>query len=338
MNIFFLIQQKWNKPELTENELALESKKQKLEQKMEELRSRIQSIELLASNSKYTDVNILGSHLQQNYLEVLQEFEVIDIQNGQSEDAADLKSSQFKIKSCFPIDAQSDGKEILSTQKQLDQSIRLAKQAMIELNNLWSRKKSWMQTKLDVVKSRFKTFTIIVTIVILLILFGYVFKKVNYPELHADKVEMHYKIRSNNGDKLIPLQAVDLDLNQKGQWVDYKFHLPYALQFDLTDLIFTPLNQSKMRIALATLQYKGINGQTLFSRDFITGPNFLIHDAEHMPNLRSLVRDKKQPGSFIELLTTCNDPIVHFKPPAISGVKLIVLRMRVTEKYNRFID
>lgn len=329
------IQSLWKTPEITKEEEVKEKTKSDLKETLKQLESRLESVEILITNSQLEDAKILLHHLS---------YDFINFQKKRNNETpvllgADVSSfvipeSPIKIKpfqflTRLPQLASLNEEE---TNSYFDECL----DTYDFLSHIVGKEiKTIYKTRLDDYRSlrRIRIFSIsLILFATIASIFYYQYK---YPEFKEQNIELYSFLdkehpQTTEDSKLsLPLKKEEI-----GNWVEYRFPIPASMN-QFGGLRIDPLQQRGIRFALDDLKILDDQGKILYSKKFLVSRSLLPEDYQDFLSILDIkTAGKQEPGEIVEMITTGKNPQIHLVFPMIQNAKTIHLKMKYIEAHK----
>jgi len=326
----------FKKPSLEASEEILESRKKAFQKSLQECYSRLESIELLYSNSKFQDSKILIQVLHNEITSViLHLYEKNKAQYGAQEAYALIKEPSI---SAICLKEHELINELLKTDnfgaEEVEGSLSAFQKIFDNFEKYFRKEKSSsLHTIMDDYKKHLLVQVTLAGIFLALIIFPIINNFAKYPPVKNDTALIFYT--TSKIEPFNPLNSVSLELNKEG-WQEYRFKLNPPK--DIFKLRLDPLNQSKIKIQLKAIRLLDNSGKVLKERDFLIGSDSRLKDFQEIESFQQLKPGKIVPGKYIEMVSDGNDPQISFNFGALQSVTEIQATYRVAQGNKNFID
>ncbi len=330
----------FKKPTLTAEDSKKEEQKSKLNSLFESAYSRMESIEILDSNGKWEDSSIIMRLLALDLVNL----SLIHFGKPNTQMGKDWKSEIVQLKNEKLTNLYSKRENILALSSD---EVAKDESKMEELENDFSYllsdlekhykllKKSELKTPLSEQIHRWRIQGTVVAAVILFALGTIVYRRVKYPDLAKTDVKIYYMTKLEPGPKDEFSSAIKIQVEKKGLWNEYEFVLPKSA--DITEMRVDPVEQSRIRVELESMNFYNAKGKLLYTHDFLYGQDLLPKDALKYGVISELkMSGKAAPGAKIGMESLGADPFFHLRLDEIKGVSKITLKMRHLEAYKKF--
>ncbi|MCC5816345.1 MAG: hypothetical protein JJT78_16460 [Leptospira sp.] len=336
---YFTIQ--FKKPVLGDDEKTREEKKKTLNEKLEKAYSRLESIEILNSNSKTDDMFILTTHLIQDLYNLSAEYYGLELVNT----ASGLKDKIDNLPDDGLRNLYKDQERLITvssiekpTEEEAEVLEEQASKLLLGLEKFFKKtKKTELHTTMDDFKKRLAVQGTILISILTLSIGSVIYNKVKYPIFEDDQAQIYFMTPEfpNPTDANSVKQPVLA--SQKGEWLDYRFPIP-ADNSELIGIRIDPVNQRKVRFGLQYVQYLDVNGKVIFERDFKLTENLIPSNVDQIGIMNDLKAGVAKPGGFAEMESVGSDPFFYLNLPKTKNVAFVQLRMRFLEGYKKFKD
>ncbi|MCC6275462.1 MAG: hypothetical protein IT569_06375 [Leptospiraceae bacterium] len=326
----------FKKPSLESSEEILESRKKAFQKSLQECYSRLESIELLYSNSKFQDSKILIQVLHNEITSViLHLYEKNKAQYGAQEAYALIKEPSI---SAICLKEHELINELLKTDnfgaEEVEGSLSAFQKIFDNFEKYFRKEKSSsFHTSLDDYKKRLLVQIAFATILLALTIFPAINNRVKYPPIKNDTALLSYT--TTETENFTPQNSISLELNKEG-WQDYKFKINPAK--NLFKLRLDPISQSKIKIQLKEIRLLDNSGKVLKERDFLIGSDLRLKDMKEIENIQQMKPGKVVFGKYIEMISDGDDPQISFNFGPLQSVAEIQVTYRVAQGNKKFTD
>lgn len=330
----------FKKPDLEEAELSRERKKKILSENLEQAYSRLESIEILNSNSKTDDMFHITSILAVDLYNISAEFYGLEkvsnaiglkdkVDNFPDDSLRNLYKEHERLLSISNIEKPTEEEaEVLEEQ---------VSKLLTGLEKYYKKgKKDELHTPLDDFKKRWTVQGSVLVAVLVLTIGSVIQNKLKYPTMTDDKAQLYFLTKEKPNPTDENSVKLDVSASNAGKWQDLKFDLP--TQLELVGVRFDPINQRKVRINMERIQYLDEKGAVLFERDFQLGENLIPKDIEQIGMLNDIKAGRAVAGGFAEMVSTGSDPFFHLELPPTQNVSSVKIRVRMLEEFKKFED
>lgn len=330
----------FKKPALSAEDQLKEEKRSKLKTLLDAAFSRLESVEILNANSKFEDSVLIMRLLALNLVNLSLFYYgkpltqagkdwKVDISSIGNEPLINLYSKYEAIFSMSSGDLEKDESKIDALEGNLsDLLAELESHYRILI-------KTELKTLLSEQKFRWKVQGAILLIIVSLAIAPTGLRNLNYPEFPKSKVQVFYLSKSYPSPKEEYSVIQDVQIDKKGDWVDYEFVLPKAT--DLTEVRIDPVQHPRIRFTTESMKFFDTKGKLVFTHDFVWGDDLLPKDKMNYGTVNEMkLSGKSVPGAWIEMESIGTDPYFHIKIPETKGVSKIVLKMRHIEAHKKF--
>lgn len=335
---YFTVQ--FKKPILADDEKTREEKKKTLEAKLEKAYSRLESIEILNSNSKSDDMFILSSYLVVDLYNLSADYhgvETVETAEGLADKVDNLPDDALRT-------LYKDQGKLLSvhtlgkpTEEDAEVLEEQAGKLLMGLEKHFKKlRKTELHTPLDDFKKRWKIQAGVVIGFLVLTVGGVIQNQLKYPVMKDDTAQLYFMSKETPNPTDANSVKIPVEASQAPQWQEYNFSLPEAKE--LVGVRVDPINQRKVRFNISHVKYLDSTGKVLFERDFQLGDNLIPKDIEQIGMLNDIKAGKAAPGAFAEMVSIGSDPFFHLELPPTKNVASVQVRMRMIEEYKKFED
>jgi hypothetical protein len=326
------------KPELNSTESSSESLKEQVRNQIEFCYSRMESIEILNSNSKTPDVKILAEGLVLDILHIAE----IYFSLPKTTKLAEYTNSISKISAPEIV---TELENLISVQKSLEKNefsdddaeeaeTKIGK-VLYKLESIINKKaKNEHSTAMDSFKLRLKIQITSVLGIVLIAVGAFVFKKIKYPDLK----EGQFEIFALEETLTPPSQEnrLALPLNLSRNWEIYTFESTESLSF--SSLRIDPVDQAKMKFQVSDIKLYDSKGNVVKTTDFRLNENMVQDDPKKIGPIDNVVPGKSKPNDYAELVSMTADPYFHWECGKVKDIKKIEIRTRVVESHKSYKD
>lgn len=324
---------KWKSPNLSPEETQFEAEKKEKKQKLNQMESRLETLEILISNDKLEDANILMKYLVYdlvNYYQSLKGNKQIPWDGDLSTFVIpESKTKAFQFLSTYTKEEITDESKFndlfefcLSTYD------FLVKESQTEFKSKWF-------TSLDHFKSIRKIRIIFITSVLSLTLFGIFYYQYKFPVMKDQSIKL-YSFTDKDHPQTSESAMVSLPVSKQkiGEWNEYEFTLPETMA-KFGGIRIDPLEQRGIHFVLDEFQILDGKGKTLYSKKIVVSQNLLPEDYQDFLKITDIkTAGKQQPGELVEMVTTGRDPQILLVFPQVEGAKTIKLKMKYIEAHK----
>ncbi|TGL56656.1 hypothetical protein EHQ58_15770 [Leptospira ognonensis] len=330
----------FKKPALSTEDQLKEEKRSKLKLLMDAAFSRLESVEILNANSKLEDsiliirllaldlINLSLFYYGKPLTEVGKDWKVAISSIG-NEKLTNLYLKYEAIFSLSAIDLEKEETKIEILEGNLSDLLSDLESYYRILN------KTELRTMLSEQKFRWKIQGAVLVALLSLAIGSTGFRKLKYPELGKSKVQVFYLSKSFPSPKEEYSIINEIQIEKKGEWVDYEFVLPKST--DLIEVRIDPVQLPRVRFTTESMKFFDGKGKLIYTHDFVWGEDLLPKDKMSYGTVNEMkLSGKSVPGAWIEMESIGSDPFFHIKLPEIKGVSKIVLKMRHIEANKKF--
>ncbi|ABZ93638.1 Hypothetical protein LBF_1114 [Leptospira biflexa serovar Patoc strain 'Patoc 1 (Ames)'] len=325
----------WKSPNLTKEEEEKEKTKSDLKESLKRLESRLESAEILITNSQLEDAKIILYHLSYDFINFQKKRnKETPIVLGADVSGFVIPESPIKIQP-FQFLTQLPSLSTLD-EDETDTYLEECFNTYDFLSHAVGKEiKSIYKTQLDDYRKlrRIQIFGFIVILVTTIS--SYLYYQYKYPEFKDQNIELYSFLdkehsQTTEDSKLsIPLKKEEI-----GKWVELSFPIPEAMN-QFGGLRIDPLQQRGIRFVLDDLQILDATGKILYSKKFIVGKSLLPEDYQDFLAIVDVkTAGKQEPGEIVEMITTGRNPQIHLVFPMIYNAKTIKLKMKYIEAHK----
>jgi len=331
----------FKKPDLVGDEEDKEKRKQDLDSGFEKAYSRLESIEILNSNSKKEDVSILlNAFLVDIYNVVARYLDSSLLRSSSEVPEAVTKLSNPELQSIF-----QDRNRLLMiheitkpTEEEMEYLEEEASKLLMNLEKYFKKiRKTQLYTSLDDYRKRWMIQGSVLVSVLILSIGSVVYNKIRYPAMHNGKAQVFFLTKESPNPIEEFSYSLPVSVADKGIWKDYRFEI-LGDPKDLIGVRIDPIDQKKIRFGISHVRYLDSNGKVLAERDFQLTESLLPKNIEQIGILNDLKPGRAIAGAYAEMVSTGNDPFFFLNLPVSRKVRYVEVRMRFTEEFNKFSD
>ncbi|MCW7462095.1 hypothetical protein [Leptospira limi] len=323
----------WRSPVLSPEEVKIEVLKKEKKQKLVEIESRLESLEILISNDKLADANILFNYVVYDLVNYYQSL------NGKKEIPKDSDLSSFQLpetKSKAFQFLKNFNQHVEVTETKLNE---IFEGCLITYNFLIDESKSFfrskMETKLDRFKQIRKIRIISITSILLLSLISVLYYQYKFPVLKDQSIKMYTFVDKEHPQTSESLMvSLPVTKSGVGVWNEYVFTLPEPMS-KFGGLRIDPLEQRGIRFVLDDLQILDTNGKVLYSKKITVSQSLLPEDYQDFLEISDIKTAGRQlPGELVEMISTGRDPKILLVFPTLENAKTIKVKMKYIEAHK----
>ncbi|TGM28720.1 hypothetical protein EHQ96_00680 [Leptospira levettii] len=323
----------WKSPVLSSEEETIEVLKKEKKQKLGQIESRLESLEILIANDKLADANILLKYVVYDLVNFYQNL------NGKKEIPKDSDLSSFQLP-----ETKSKAFQFL---KNFNHQVEVSETKINEIfdgclftyhyliNESKSLFRSKMETNLDRFKQIRKIRIIVVSSILLLSLISVLYYQYKFPVLKDQSIKM-YTFLDKEHPQTSESLMVSLPVSKTGVgvWNEYVFTLPETMS-QFGGLRIDPLEQRGIRFVLDDLQILDANGKVLYSKKITVSQSLLPEDYQDFLEISDIKTAGKQlPGELVEMISTGRDPKILLVFPKLENAKTIKVKMKYIEAHK----
>lgn len=331
MKIKELFKIDFKKPELDSEQKETYNKKETVLSKIEECYSRLESIEILNSNSKNLDAPIIAQYL---FVDI---FNIILFIESQSPISLVLEAKQ-KINSIsneelkkYLIENEAIISKLLVDEPTLEDSETVENFLSEFLHKVESNLEN-LNTPLDEYKKRMK-FQMVAAAILIFSLFVFSVNVYQNNILKPGNIEMWFMNSANPAPTTTNQLSIPLQVNSN--WNVYTFQLPVPSTIE--KLRIDPVAQAKVKFQMEYIRYLDSNKNILKERSFIVQPNYMLNDQEQLSNIIGLIPSKNnKAGNIGEMLSTNSDPSFYLNMGNLEKVSFIEIKMRIAKESKEY--
>lgn len=330
---YFKIQ--FKHPILNSDDNEKEVKKASFLKDMENNFSSLESIELLSSNSKYSDSKILMKILNDEILKTIFRFHNKQNLTSQKE-ACSLISDSILSELCLKELENISG---FLTKEQFEENE--TEETLTSFQNLlnylqkYFKKEKWgsLHTPQDDFKKRKFVQLSFISSTIFLILFSIVYNKIKYPQIRNDFAQIQFMTTEKG--IFAPESTLVADIKKEG-WQEYKFKL--ANPQNIYKLKLDPLSQPKVKMQFKDIKFLDSNGKIIKERNFLIGDDLRLKDHKEIEYIQQMKPGRLKPGKYVELVSEGDDPQIFINCGPLKSVSEILVTFRITRGHLKFPD
>ncbi|MGV3667861.1 MAG: hypothetical protein ACO1NV_17170 [Leptospira bouyouniensis] len=328
-----IILSNWKSPVLSEEENQFESLKKVKKQKLSQIESRLESLEILISNDKLEDANILMQYLVYDLVNFYQNL------TGNREIPKDGDLSLFQIpeskSKAFEFLKNYQYTNMLEESKLNDafDGCLLTYDFLIKESEKIFRSKFF--TSLDQFKTIRKIRIVLLSSIFILALTSVMYYQYKYPVMKDQSIKL-YPFLDKDHPQTSESVMVSLPVSKTGVgvWNEYTFTLPDSMA-KFGGLRIDPLEQRGIRFALDDIQILDKNGKVLYSKKITVSQNLLPEDYQDFLKIDDIKTASKQiPGELVEMISIGRDPKILLVFPTLETAKTIKLKMKYIEAHK----
>ncbi|MCW7472933.1 hypothetical protein [Leptospira levettii] len=333
MSVKEILNSNWKSPELNAEETQFEVRKKDLKQKLEQIESRLESVDILVSNDKPEDANILINLLVYDLVNCYQMLhdgkQFLYDGDLSSFTTPETKTKAFGFLKSF---SKQEKKDEAKLNEVLDGCIITFDFLTKESKKLFRTK--WF-TRLDQFNHIRKIRIILTTSILSLLIFGIFYYQYKFPTFKDQTIKM-YTFVDKDHPQTSDLTMVSLPVSKSGlgEWNEYVFTLPEPMS-KFGGLRMDPLEQRGIRFVLDDLQILDAKGKVLYSKKITVSESLIPQDVLDYLKISDIkTAGKQQPGELLEMITTGRDPQIHLVFPTVEGAKMIKVKMKYIEAHK----
>lgn len=331
----------WKKPELDGEGSIRVEKKKALKDGLESAYSRLESVEILSSNSKPQDVFLLaGALLVDLYNLVARFFGQDTIANSSGirariealpeEELRNLFLAHDRLLNVSEIGEPSE-EEVEVVEEQITQLLSSVEKFFLKT------KKQELHTALDDFQKKRTIQISVVGALLLVVLASYGYIQYKFPPFKTGALQVYYLTPEAPNPSESNAVTKDLEMDKKGEWVEYTMDIPGGPK-ELIGVRIDPVNQRRVRIGMSHIRYLGADGGVLYERDFQLDENLIPKDIKQIGASNDIKSGRAVPGGYSEIVSIGSDPFVIFNLPQTKNVAKVAVRLRVIEESKKFKD
>ncbi|TGM06104.1 hypothetical protein EHQ79_01955 [Leptospira jelokensis] len=323
----------WKSPKVSAEESQFEEIKKEKKQKLNQMESRLESLEILISNDKLEDANILMKYLIYdlvNFYQSLSGNKTIPFEGDLSLfSIPESKTKAFQFLSQVSKEGTTDESKLND----------LFESCLITYDFLLGESKKQFRTKwfttLDQFKAIRKIRIILITSILSFSVFGVLYYQYKFPVMKDQNIKL-YSFADREHPQTSESQMVSMPVSKQkiGEWNEYVFALPDSMA-KFGGLRIDPLEQRGIHFVLDEFQVLDGKGKPLYSKKIVVSQNLLPEDYQDFLKISDIkTAGKQQPGELVEMVTTGRDPQILLVFPPVDGAKTIKIKMKYIEAHK----
>ncbi|MDZ4724838.1 MAG: hypothetical protein SH817_01675 [Leptospira sp.] len=340
MAISDLFKLNFKKPTLSAEEAGKEEKKTQISSLFEKAFSRLESVELLNANGKIEESTIISRLLALDLVNLGLAYCNKPSTNLGKDWSSDIQTlgneTLIKIYEKFPEVLALAQSEVSTDLNHLEDLESKLNSLLASIESFFNKmKRTELQTPLSNQKLYLRLQGGFVLFLIISISSTILYRKIKYPDLLSTEVKVYFMSKVEPGPLDQNASASKIQIDKKGEWVDYDLTLPKAV--DVTEVRIDPTEQARIRLALQHLKFFDAKGKNVYTHEFVWAEDLLPKDKMSYGVISELkMAGKSIVGQSIEMETIGGDPFFHVRLPEIKGVTKAQLRIRHIEIAKKF--
>ncbi|XDD47568.1 hypothetical protein AB3N60_05650 [Leptospira sp. WS39.C2] len=325
----------WKLPTLSQEETEKEKIKSDLIKGFKQLSARMESIEILISNTQLEDAKILLFHLSYDLINFYQKcIKGKTFGLGDDTSSFSIPDSPIKIK---PFQYLNELNKLSSLDEQeLDKYFEECLHTL-DFITFYFKKQiiGNYKTTLDQFKFIRQIRVSVIGLVVLFSISSVLYYQFKFPKLKQQNVEL-YPFLDKEHPQTVESMKLTLPLVQEnlGDWVEYQFSIPETME-QFGGIRIDPLEQRGIRFAIEGFQILDDKKSVVYSRKLILDQSLLPENYQDFLAIIDIkTAGKQQPGEIVEMITTGNNPQIHLVFPMVKNAKTIKLKMKYIEAHK----
>jgi hypothetical protein len=322
----------FKKPEKTPEVEAKIARRVTLQNKLEQIYSRLETIEICNSNSKYSDSNILAKYIFKDILDILSFFEKKanppkDFVNFTPD--TQINTSLLELQNLVLTDSveEETNTKIEETTSELVYSIE---------KYIFKKNASEFENEYDNYTKRIRFQSIAVSILAIFILFSSYREYKKWKPIQADTAKLYYM----NQDIISPQSAhmVVSDVKPSEEWTEVSFVLPNSV--DVNNVKIEPIHQEYSRFQIKEIHYLNDKKEILRNKSLKLSKAGLVDNKEfdEICCAEGLKPGKLLPEKYLEFESINSNPSFYIKQELTKNVKEVKMIFRYIKNKNKFKD
>jgi hypothetical protein len=324
----------FKKPDMDSETTAILKRKEGLENKLENLYSRLETVEICNSNSKFFDSEIISNSLFKDIIEFATTYENKNA-NQLVNDFTNL-TSETEINSAF-----SETYNLLSLKSIDEDHITKIEESLSNLiykleKYIFSKNKKTFENNYSSFKKRIQIQSIIASIVFIFLSYqAYLFYKKNKP-VNPDIAKLYYL--AEKAETPSAANMIQADITPGETWQEAKFILPKPSE--VLNVKFEPIKQDYIRIQFKEVRYLDEKGLVKNTKSLKLNSIGMVDNKpeDEICCLEGFKPGKLLPEKYIEFETLVPNTSFYIKQPKMKDIKEIVLVYRYIKNTKKFKD
>jgi hypothetical protein len=318
-------------PMLDEQEAGIYNTKKILKVRIDTGYERLESVEILNSNSKYHDAILVSKDL------LLYLINTLCVMNGKQE-VSSLENFFSSVTAYTPdnflplFEDKTKILEALNAQVPDSEATDLLETFLSNLLYTIEKRVKSMDTLIDkhYKRLKFQSFFLIIVLAIFVYIPVSVYQK---NKVHPDKMQvflMNAESPNTTEDK-----SVSVPLKIHDGWETYTLVLPQSTS--ISQIRIDPFNQNNLKIQIEFIRFLNSKKEIIKERNFIVQPNFMLNDQTQIFNINQFLPSKdNKAGNIAEMYSNGSDPYFYLNMGDMQDVASIEIKLRFTKVHKKF--
>jgi hypothetical protein len=320
------------KPELEEDERKAYERKQTFQSNLEKAYSRLETIEICNSNSKYEDASVLSQYLLLDILNLLAEFYEIPKVSAANEATRivgniPIENLQTELQNLLNLNMESAEEEESIKREESFVKVLYATEKGIHKNH-----KKELSNRLDDYSFRIKFQAIIVSILLIFGAYKGITTYLKNKPLNPGTAILEIVSKKQNEPET---QKKEIPVQPSLEWIKIEHELETESPIERASIV--PIQESSARIQIRNLRLIGKDGKVLFEAPLIITESF-FKDIIGFIESHNLKPGRYETGRAIEFESINANPTIIFKWPKPILAKKIEWEMRMIKNSKKFND
>ncbi len=324
----------FKKPEIDSNTSFILKRKEVLENKLENLYSRLETVEICNANSKFFDSEILANSLFKDIIDFAASFENKIAEQFPS-DFTNF-TAESEINTLF-----SDTNSLLLLKSIEEDHISKLEASLSKLiykleKYIFKKNKIVFQNSYDNYKNKIKVQLILFPLAILFLGYqGFLFYK-KVQTIRPDIANLYYM--SEKTEVPSPANKLEANVTPGETWQEAKFILQKPSI--VTNVKFEPLKQNYARIQFKEVQYRNEKGEIKYTKTLKLNSIGMVDNKvdDEICCVEGFKPGKLAPDKYIEFETVGADSSFYIKLGKMTDIKEIILVYRYIKNSKKFTD
>lgn len=324
----------FKKPEVTDSIQKILTRKESLQKKLDDLYSRLETIEICNSNSKFSDSKLLLNALFQDSIQFVSEFE--NNNRASFSNKFESISKDDSINKNF-----SEIYELLIKNSDSEDDCILIEEKFSDLISsldkyVFKKNKSQFENDVDKFKTKIKIQSIFgIAITMFVVYAGFKYYQKAKP-IKPDQARMFYMSEENEGPSKSKMLTAEVKPSEN--WEEAVFVLPEPTK--IKNIKFEPVSQIFARIQFKEVRYLDEKKLVIQTKTLVLNDLGMVDNKEddEICCFEGFKPGKLIPKKYVEFESINNLPSFYIKQKQMDKVKEIILVYRYIKNSKKFSD